>query len=105
MSSLALVRQPVYKKENSDLKPVVFHLKIDLVSHPTCAEGLVNIYISTIYAHNLPRLYTLNVDRLNRRKCFDTLKKKNAKSRLYSAKIIKDVDNVNDRVLLANKSA
>ena len=32
------------EKENSDLKSVKLHLKIDLVSHTACAERLVNIF-------------------------------------------------------------
>ena len=40
------VRQPVKEKENSEFKPVVFHLRIDLVPYPACdvviqAEKLV----------------------------------------------------------------
>ena len=34
--------------ENSEFKPVKLRLKIDLVSHPTRAEGLVNMIVSTI---------------------------------------------------------
>ena len=34
----------VYEKENSEFKPVKLCLKIDLVSYPARAEGLVNIY-------------------------------------------------------------
>ena len=34
LSPLTLVRQPVYVKENSEIKPAVFRLKIDLMSHP-----------------------------------------------------------------------
>ena len=37
-----MVRQLVYEKENSELKPVKLRLKIDLVSYPARAEGLVN---------------------------------------------------------------
>ena len=32
----------VYEKENSEFKPVKLRLKIDLVSYPARAEGLVN---------------------------------------------------------------
>ena len=39
MGSLALVKQPV--KENSEFKPLGFHLKINLVSHPAHGRGLV----------------------------------------------------------------
>ena len=38
----ALVRQLVQEKENSEFKPVKLRLKIDLVSYPARAEGLVN---------------------------------------------------------------
>ena len=38
----ALVRQLVWEKENSEFKPVKLRLKIDLVSFPARAEGLVN---------------------------------------------------------------
>ena len=34
--------QLVYEKENSEFKPVKLRLKIDLVSYPARAEGLVN---------------------------------------------------------------
>ena len=34
MGSLALVRQPVKKKENSELKPALLRLNIALMSHP-----------------------------------------------------------------------
>ena len=39
----AMVRQLVKEKENSEFKPVKLHLKIDLVSYPARAEGLVNM--------------------------------------------------------------
>ena len=35
----------VSEKENREFKPVKLRLKIDLVSYPARAEGLVNIYI------------------------------------------------------------
>ena len=35
----------VYEKENSEFKPVKLRLKIDLVSYPARAEGLVNMDI------------------------------------------------------------
>ncbi len=41
----ALVRQLVSEKENSEYKPIKLRLKIDLVSYPSRAEGLVYIYI------------------------------------------------------------
>ena len=41
LGSTALVRQLVEEKENSEFKPVKLHLKIDLVSYPARAEGLV----------------------------------------------------------------
>ena len=39
------VRQQVQEKENSEFKHIKLHLKIDLVSQPACAVGLVNTYI------------------------------------------------------------
>ena len=42
LGSSALVRQLVQEKENSEFKPVKLRLKIDLVSYPVRAEGLVN---------------------------------------------------------------
>ena len=42
LGSSALVRQLVQEKENSEFKPVKLGLKIDLVSYPARAEGLVN---------------------------------------------------------------
>ena len=39
LGSLTKVGQPVLEKENSEFKPVVFHLKSDLVSHPALGEG------------------------------------------------------------------
>ena len=38
--SLALVRQLVWEKENSEFKPAVACSKIDLVSHPACGGGV-----------------------------------------------------------------
>ena len=43
LGSSALVRQLVKEKENSEFKPVKLRLKIDLVSYPARAEGLVNM--------------------------------------------------------------
>ena len=40
------MRQLVEEKENSEFKPVKLRLKIDLVSYPSRAEGLVNMYSS-----------------------------------------------------------
>ena len=37
------MRQLVSEKENSEFKPVKLWLKIDLVSYPIRAEGLVNM--------------------------------------------------------------
>ena len=39
------MRQLVYEKENSEFKPVKLRLKIDLVSYPARAEGLVNMIV------------------------------------------------------------
>ena len=38
------MRQLVLEKENSEFKPVKLRLKIDRVSYPMRAEGLVNMY-------------------------------------------------------------
>ena len=38
LSFLVLVKQPVEKKENSELKTAVFSLEIDSVSHTTRGE-------------------------------------------------------------------
>ena len=46
--SLDLVRQPVWEKKDFPLKPVELRLKIDLLSHPTCEEGLVNFRIDGV---------------------------------------------------------
>ena len=43
MVDLAMVRQLIYEKKNSEFKPVKLRLKIDLVSYPSRAEGLVNM--------------------------------------------------------------
>ena len=43
LGSSALMRQLVQEKENSKFRPVKLHLKIDLVSYPARAEGLVNM--------------------------------------------------------------
>ena len=40
------MRHLVYEKENSEFKPVNLGLKIDLVSYPARAEGLVNMVIT-----------------------------------------------------------
>ena len=53
LGSSALMRHLVQEKENSEFKPVKLRLKIDLVSYPTRAEGLVNI-IMTFNSPNLP---------------------------------------------------
>ena len=37
----------IKEEKNSDFKPVKLSLKIDLVSHPTCAETLVKIHTHT----------------------------------------------------------
>ena len=43
------MRQLVKEKENSEFRPVKLRLKIDLVSYPARAEGLVNmIYIMCV---------------------------------------------------------
>ena len=45
LGSLALVRQPVYKKENSETK---IEVKTDIVSHPAPGRGVESIYIQQI---------------------------------------------------------
>ena len=40
------MRQLVQEKENCEFKPVRLCLKIDLVSYPAQADGLVNMHIS-----------------------------------------------------------
>ena len=40
LGSFALIRQPVWKKENPELKLVVLHLKIDLMSYPAGGRGV-----------------------------------------------------------------
>ena len=44
MGSSTLISQPVLEKENLEIKFFKLRLKIDLVSHPVCAEDLGNIY-------------------------------------------------------------
>ena len=39
LGSLTLVEQAVYGKTNTELKPAVLYLKIDLVSHRVGNEG------------------------------------------------------------------
>ena len=53
LGCLALLRRPVMEKKNSQLKPFKLRLKIDLVSHPLQAEGLVNTFISLLNSHFL----------------------------------------------------
>ena len=43
------MRQLVYEKENSEFKPVKLRFKIDLVSYPARAEGLVNMVAFKIF--------------------------------------------------------
>ena len=49
LGCLTLIWQPVKEKENSEFKPIKLHLKIDLVSRPANAEGLINKYIVYVY--------------------------------------------------------
>ena len=51
LDSSALVRQLVGEKENSEFRPVKLRLKIDLVSYPARAEGLVNRMAIYIYIY------------------------------------------------------
>ena len=46
------MRQLVKEKENSEFKPVKLRLKIDLVSYPARAEGLVNMIYTWSAAGN-----------------------------------------------------
>ena len=50
-----MIRQLIYEKENCELKAVKHRLKIDLVSNPTRAEDLVNIY--TIFIQTVTRTH------------------------------------------------
>ena len=45
------MRQLVKEKENSEFKPVKLRLKIDLVSYPARAEGLVNSITKNLIKH------------------------------------------------------
>ena len=56
--------------------------------------------IGCISVHNLPRLYTLNINRSNERKWPYT---KNARTRRYPAQTTMDADYADDIVLLANR--
>ena len=47
------MRQLVYEKENTELKPVKLRLKIDLVSYPAPAEVLVNRIKIIIFGQKL----------------------------------------------------
>ena len=40
LGTLALIWQPVWEKKNTEFKHVKLCLKIDLVSYPSCAQGL-----------------------------------------------------------------
>ena len=51
MGSLALLRQPISEKENSEIKSIKLRLKIDFVSHSTSA-GELGKYI-LVAGHNL----------------------------------------------------
>ena len=42
-SILSIKKKTVKEKENSEFKPVKLRLKIDLVSYPARAKGLVNM--------------------------------------------------------------
>ena len=48
LGSSALVGQLLSEKENSEFKPVKLRLKIDLVSYPARAKGLVNMNIQNL---------------------------------------------------------
>ena len=46
------MRQLVYEKENSEIQPVKLRLRIDLVSYPVWAEGLVNmVNVLSVFIH------------------------------------------------------
>ena len=53
------MRQLVLEKENSELKPVKLRLKIDLVSYPARAEGLVNRIKSSIVSLPIQESYIM----------------------------------------------
>ena len=44
-----MVRQQILKKENSELKPVVTRLQIDLISYPDHGKGVGYIRTSATY--------------------------------------------------------
>ena len=46
--SLVLVRQPMYKKENSEIKPALLHLKLTLYHFLSMMEGLGKCYWLTL---------------------------------------------------------
>ena len=82
------------EKENSELKPVKLRLKIDLVSYPTRAEGLVNMYTVALYLFIICLDYVL-------RKSIDLIKEKQKE---YPAETKIDADNAKDLALLENSS-
>ncbi len=60
LGSSALVRQLVQEKENSEFRPVKLRLKIDLVSYPALAEGLVNMITKHLGTKQKNASYTAN---------------------------------------------
>ena len=56
--------------------------------------------LAPYFFHNLPRLYTSNIDRANKRKWLYAEKK--TRSRRYPAEIISDTNYKDDLALLAN---
>ena len=60
LGSLTLLCQTVYGKVNSEIKPVKFRIKIDLMSHLILAEGLANEYNTHIqtYTHTYIQTHT-----------------------------------------------
>ena len=54
LSTLELFRQPVKVKENSEFKPALLHVKVDLASHPAYGGGVcVNTYFSVYTTINM----------------------------------------------------
>ena len=72
LDSLALARQPVLEKENSEFKPAVLHLKIDLELYPTHGNGVVLSYVVTKAKMISNLIYWNTQERLSLRTRFAT---------------------------------
>ena len=59
------MRQLVLEKENSEFKPVKLRLKIDLVSYPVRAEGLVDMDKIVIISEEPPLTSKANVEEVD----------------------------------------